>query len=344
MQAKVDTIDIPEIADILAEKKSNSQRIALIIGSRAGALFRSGEFYDDLNAYSARNFADMDERTRFYECYSLLEDIYKRRRMSLKEIRSFIEGQIYGHSDVARHLAQLVKADFFKVIITNNIDDILYESFNAVGMQENVDFVDFSLGRLSCAENIKLILSQKKMNIRRLVRMAGDIDTFIGNLNRPQAQKVAGECVRSLLEHLRISEILVVGIDPAWDQAILSALPLHLETIWFINDDDYVKDQFIAKCGNPRNFYYLTGHKGNYDNFFRLLYWNLNQSITESHELIEELKSDIHNMRIDLQHIKKKSEEASVNMKLLQTKMDSIILSLEELSGIIRSEGDNVSW
>jgi hypothetical protein len=335
MPETVSSIDITELAEILEDRKSNSQRVGVIIGSRAGALFRSEEFYDELEAYSTRNFADMDHRNRFHECYAILEDIYKRKRMSIKELKSFIEGQIDVHLDVENHLAELVKDAFFKVIITNNIDDILYESFKAVGMRERADFVDFSLGRHSCSDNIERILSQKKINIRRLIRMAGDIDAFIGNLNRPQEKKADGECIGNLLDQLRIRELLIVGIDLAWDQPILSALPSHLETIWFINEDDHVKDKFIEKCVNSINFRYLTGSKGSYEHFFKLLYWNINQSITESHKLIEDVKSNLYNMRIDLNHMQKRNEEINADtmkyINLLQSKMESINDLLEDI-------------
>jgi hypothetical protein len=191
------------------------------------------------------------------------------------------------------------------------------------------------LGRLSCADNIKHILSQKKINIRRLIRMAGDIDTFIGNLNKPQAQRIAGECVRSLLDKLRIRELLIVGIDLAWDQSILSALPSHLETVWFINEDEHVKYQFIAKCGNVKNFHYLTGPKGSYELFFKLLYWNINQGITQSHQLIEDVNNNLHNLRIELNTLKKRNEEKDAivmeNMESMRSKMESIMQLLEEI-------------
>lgn len=339
------SIDITELAEMLEDRKSNSQRVGVIIGSRAGALFRSEEFYEELKVYSTRNFADMDERSRFYDCYSILGDICKRKSMSIKELRAFIEGQIYGPFDVENHLAELVKDDFFKVIITNNIDDILYESFKAVGMREKEHFVDFHLGRLSCNENIERILSQRKINIRRLIRMAGDIDTFIGNLTRPQAKNDAGECVRNLLEKLRISELLIVGIDLAWDQIVLSALPSQLETVWFINDDHHVKDTFIENCGgNINNFRYLTGSKGSYQHFFKHLYWNINQSITESHELIEDVKIDMHNIKIDLNQLRKKSEETSTDImehiKFLQSQIGYITRLLEDIFDTRRLEGD----
>ena len=335
MPEEPSSIDITELAETLEDRKSNSQRIAVILGSRAGALFRSTDFYEDLKAYSTKNFADMDQRTRFYECYAILEDIYKSKRMSIKELKSFIEGQIDVHQDIENHLAELVKDAFFKVIITNNIDDILYESFKAVGMRERVDFVDFSLERHSCADTIERILYQNKINIRRLIRVAGDIDTFMGNLNRPQAKKVASDCIRSLLDQLRIRELLIVGVDLAWDEPILLALPSQVETIWFINEDDYVKDKFIEKCGNLTNFRYLTGPKGNYQYFFKHLYWNINQSITGYLQLIEDVKINIHNLRIELNHSQKRNEETSVNiikdLKIMQGKMDSIIHLLDEI-------------
>jgi hypothetical protein len=162
MPETVSPIDITELAEILEDRKSNSQRVGIIIGSRAGALFRSEEFYDELKAYSTKDLAEMDERSRFYECYSILEDIFKRRSMSIQELRAFIEGQIYGPFDTPKHLAELVKDDFFKVIITNNMDDILYDSFKAVGMREKEHFVDFHLGRpFLCGQHWAHSLAEK---------------------------------------------------------------------------------------------------------------------------------------------------------------------------------------
>lgn len=327
-------IDIVELAEILEDRKSNSQRIAIIIGSRAGALFRSADFYEELKEYSTKNFADMDERSRFFECYSILENILKRRSMSQKELRAFIEAHIREYSNVEHHLAELVKDDFFRVILTNNIDDLLFDSFKAVDMRENVDFVEFSLGRLSCSDNIERILYQKKINIRRLIRMGGDIDTFIGNLNRPQAKNATSECVRNLLDQLRIRELLIVGLDLAWDQPILSALPSSLETIWFVNEDEHVKDTFLGKCENVKLFRYLLGHKGNYQYFFKHLYWNKNHSITGSHKLIEEVKNNMYNMRINLDRSEKRNEQANSaimqSLEFLHFKVDSIKRFLED--------------
>ena len=110
MPEKVSLIDVTELSEILEDKKINSQRIAVIVGSRAGALFRSEEFYDELEPYSTRTFADMDERDRFSECYSILEDIYKRRSMSIQELKSFIEGQIYGQSNVENYFVMSAHA------------------------------------------------------------------------------------------------------------------------------------------------------------------------------------------------------------------------------------------
>jgi len=335
MPETISPIDITELAEALEERKNNSQRIALIIGSRAGALFRSAEFYDELEAYSPKSFADMDQRERFYECYAILEDIYKSKRMSIKELKSFIEGQIDVKQDIENHLPEMVKDAFFKVIITNTIDDILYESFKAVGMRERIDFVDFSLERHSCTDTIERILSQNKINIRRLIRVAGDIDTFMGNLNRPQAKKMVSDCIRSLLEQLRIRELLIVGIDLAWDEAILLALPSQIDTIWFINEDEHIKDKFIEVCRNINNFRYLTGPKGDYQHFFKHLYWNINQSITEYQQLIEDVKSNIYNLRLELNYNQKRNEEITndimKNIKSVQTKLEAITHLLEEI-------------
>jgi hypothetical protein len=334
MPETISSIDITELAEVLEERKNNSQRIAVILGSRAGALFRSTGFYEELKEYSTKNFADMDEKSRFYECYSILEGILKRRSMSIKELRAFIEAHIREYSNIEHHLAELVKDNIFRVIITNNIDDILYESFKAVDMRENVDFVELSLGRLSCTDSIERILYQKKINIRRLIRIGGDIDTLLGNLNKPQAKKAIGECVRNLLEKLRIRELLIVGLDLAWDQSILSALPSGLETIWFVNEDEHVKEIFLEKCENVKLFRFLSGHKGNYQNFFKHLYWNKNYSITGSHKLIEEVKNSMYNMRINLDRSEKRHEKTHEafmqSLEYLHFKVDSIMRFLEE--------------
>jgi hypothetical protein len=147
-----------------------------------------------------------------------------------------------------------------------------------------------------------------------------------------------------LLEKLHIRELLIVGIDLAWDQPILSALPSHLDTIWFINEDHHIKETFIEKCGNIKNFRYLTGSKSDYERFFRLLYWNINHSITESHKLIEEVKSNMYNLRIELNHVEKKNEKTNStimqSLDLLQFKVDSIMRLLEDISENKSSGGD----
>ena len=101
MPETVSSIDITELAGILEDRKSNSQRIAVIIGSRAGALFHSEEFYDELKAYSTRNFADMDERSRFYECYSILDDICIEERCDDSGLLDIVSRDQAGPNEIA---------------------------------------------------------------------------------------------------------------------------------------------------------------------------------------------------------------------------------------------------
>ena len=64
--------DIQEMANLLEIRKNSHQHTALLLGARAGQLFRSVRFYEELQFFSNRNFHRLSRIKQFKECYTIL--------------------------------------------------------------------------------------------------------------------------------------------------------------------------------------------------------------------------------------------------------------------------------
>src|SRR5690349_1206714 len=114
-QSGVFVVDAKELAKRLKFRKERNDHTVLLLGARAGALFRSEYFYESLQQFSNRDFNGLSLLERFAECYSILTKV------------SFSETDIYGTLRVsfqdlaltrAEHcLAEFVKHEYFDEII-----------------------------------------------------------------------------------------------------------------------------------------------------------------------------------------------------------------------------------
>lgn len=307
MPMDVSRIDITELADLLEDRKNNDQKIALILGSRTGALFRSHSFAEEMAPYSTstRSFFAMNRRQRFSECYTLLQAAKK--QIERSDIEILLNQQIsnIGFSMADNCLAELVEQHVFKLILSANVDDLLYEAFTTLGLKEKHDFVDFALGRLSITDSINEILFYEETNACKVVKFYSDIDAFVHSLDKPQIQTEICQCLKSLLERMRIKEVLLVGIDLTWDHIILSALPPRIKTVWFVNEDEKVKEVFCAKYEGIEQFRFITGGQGGYEKFLRTLYGQINPGIPQRlYELTGQLQNQLNIVQHELTNIK----------------------------------------
>src|SRR5713226_8125627 len=118
MPVVVKTIDVPTLVQMLQDKKNNNQKTVLILGARAGALYRSPDLYDWLEPSSKRDFAGMSQRERFSECYSILRKLREEKGASSRDIKSGLihaleKVNFSGEEDC---LIELVQQGLFQVI------------------------------------------------------------------------------------------------------------------------------------------------------------------------------------------------------------------------------------
>jgi len=289
-----------DIARLLEDRKNKMPKIALLLGSRAGALFRSEYLYEELAPYSTRVLADMKPWERFHECYDLLqrnqEEIGKNELIAI--LTYALSGINISKADIS--LVELIKQDIFKLIISANIDELLYNAMVALNMKEGRDFVDFRLaGHIIQEEIIEDIVFHNKQDACKIIRISDEARKLVYNLNQSDAQAANCRFVKRLLERLRVKEVLVIGLDTEWDSALMAALPEKIQTIWFVNEDENVMTQFLA--GNhAKDCGYIIGENGSYEKFLMALYWDINKDIPQHYDLLFEVLSQLRSMQRQL--------------------------------------------
>ncbi len=327
------SIDITELAGLLEDRKNNDQRFALILGSRTGALFRSQSFAEEMapHSTSTRSFVDMNPRERFSECYTLLRTAKK--QIDRRDLEILLNQKIRNvdFSMADDCLAELVEQKVFKLILSANPDELLYDAFTTLGLKEKHDFVNFDLGRLSITDTVDEIIFHEKISACKMIKFYHDVDMFVHSLDKPHMQEEISLCVKNLLDRMRIKEVLVVGIDLAWDGLILSALPTRVKTVWFVNEDEQVKDAVHATYEGIEQFKFLIGGQGGYEKFLKALYWQINPGIPpRRYELTSRLQNQLHVMQRDLTSIRDGFKHLHEDVKRMQHQITRLSHRVEE--------------
>ncbi|GCE31405.1 hypothetical protein KDA_68890 [Dictyobacter alpinus] len=301
-------IDSKEMAKWLDIRKNNGNPTTLLLGSRAGALFRSDHFYTSMQSMDHPIFNQLSMLKKFSQCYNLLKklpfsetDIYSIFQTSLKDMS-------VTQADAC--LASLIMRGYFAEIITTNIDDILEQALTQVDIKETRDFEVLIPGRG------KLVPEQKNFQYR-ITKAYGDFSareyyviTGHSALNQEKFEEL-----KRFLQNILAKDILIIGIDPYWDEYILRMFPQANDaTIWFVNEEDLIEDRQVAPIFEKRKAGYITGHTGAYDRFMTILHNDLCGTFVPMHaefakdiiSRLEDLSSSQQNI---LEEIKKLQEE-----------------------------------
>ncbi len=336
MPVAVKTIDVPTLVQMLQDKKANNQRTVLILGGRTGALYRSAELYDWLQQLSKRDFTGMSQQDRFSECYTVLRQLKAEKGTSSRDIKSGLIRALakVNFSEEEDCVIELVQQGLFQVILYNNVDDLLYDAFIGSGWKEPLDFVDCPLERLpieeAMQESLDRIAHEYKQDACRLVRAYKDIDAFVHALDRPKIQAENSRYLKNLLQKLRAREALIIGLDAQWDQTILSALPPQIKTVWFVNEDEAMKDMFLMHNQQIDQFHYVVGGHGEYRMFTRALYFQINQGLPRGYELSRKLINQQHSMQHALLELKDNYESMRKDIEQIRQMQVRILRYLEE--------------
>lgn len=318
MAAQIESVNIAQIVDILEDRKNKTPKIALILGSRAGALFRSEYLYEELKFYSTRTFTDMTPWERFSECYKVLEQ--SGGQMSKGDLMNILKYALSkvdsSKADVS--LAELIKRNVFKLIISANIDDLLYDALINLGMKEGRDFIDISLSsHLIHDELIEEVLHSDKPDACKIIHISDEAKKLVYNLNQPAVHEANGSFVKRLLERLRVKEVMVVGLDPQWDSALMEVLPSKSKTVWFVNEDVNVMFQFLLK-NHAERCSYIAGENGSYEKFLMALYWGMTKDIPGRDDLLLEVLSQFGEVLSQLRIMQSQLAEVKSIVKRLE--------------------------
>ncbi|HWS84981.1 MAG TPA: hypothetical protein VN207_12075 [Ktedonobacteraceae bacterium] len=329
----VSRIGIAELAEMLEDRKNNDQNFALILGSRTGALFRSQQFAEEMALYntSAHSFVDSEERDHFSRYYSLLK-IEKKQRSS-NDLKHSLNQKIRNipFSPADECLAALVKQGIFRTVLYCNPDDILYEAFTALELKKREEYAEFDIDLLAMTEDFGRVVYAGNRRTCKVINLYNDIDAFVYSLDKPQEQQERGLYVRKLLDHMSIKEVLIMGIDLQWDDIILDALPSRVKTVWFVNEDEQVKETFRSKYKKIEQFMFITGKHAEYEKILKTLHFQINPGILpRRYEMTSELRHQLNLMQRDLTSIKDGLESLETKVTTIQSQIIRLSQKVQE--------------
>jgi hypothetical protein len=317
MATEPEKIDLVALATELEECNLKDQKVALILGARTGALFRSQYFKKVMSQYSMRMFTELSPYEIFTECFTILQrEKQNFGRLNLRIVLDKALEEIhFSFTEVC--LAELVQLKYFKTLITTNTGNLLENTFETLKMTadlkerngDRLDYLTFTPVRHSPHD----IAFHENLIACKLIKIHDDVPTFIHNLFAPDADSTNSQFIKELLGLMRVKHLLIVGVDPHWDAFLLSALPDNVEKIWFVNEDEAIMQTFhqayLEMAGPIRH---MIGTNGSFDKFLRMLYWQLTNGVSpvyyelsrdrtehllSIHDELEQIKKELHQLR-----------------------------------------------
>jgi hypothetical protein len=245
------------------EENIDKGGIVLLLGARAGGFFRSQDFYNTIRSFGNPSFRDLPRGRQFAECYRLLiGSLFTREGIDTILIASLNDVDV---TDADLCLAKLVKRGVFDVIVSTNIDNLLEQALEKVGMKELHDFDVFS------PKPDTIIRAERKFS-RRIIKFFGELRTRdYAYTMTPEARldsvQNLGETLKKELER----NVLAIGLDPVWDREILKLLPPQGGAFWCIDEDEQDISPSLREISKTRLCRHLTGINGQYSSIMKEL-------------------------------------------------------------------------
>jgi len=264
--------DILYMAQHLRMRQESNHKTILVLGSRTGSLFRSSYLYETLKQFADPSFQSLSQIEQFAQCYHVLN-----RKKDRREAAYFSAGDIDAilsqsmrevellDTDIC--LAELAKLGLFDIIVTTNIDNLVENSFEYIGMKELQDFEVLSMSNGA----LKRQFSFKRHVPLQIVKVFGQVTAREYTLRRggylQQNQKI-----RAFLEDKLAKDVVVLGLDPVWDAELYHAFPAEGDSLWFINEEAPDENSPFAQISEARSAAYFVRPEGNYEYFVQELY------------------------------------------------------------------------
>jgi hypothetical protein len=150
-----------------------------------------------------------------------------------------------------------------------------------------------------------------------------------------------GQGRRTFLQNPVEKDLLLVGIDLAWDQGILRLIPLRASgTVWFVSEEDDIVDKspFLADTLHALHAIPILEHEGSYDHFIRKVHRCLLGNVPFAHlQTIQRIQPQIARI-IDIleQHTNLISSLPGINNRLqsLQNQDNTFSMQFEKYKRI----------
>ncbi len=256
---------------MLTARKKQGQSLTLFLGARAGGLFGNADFYSLVKDFSLLNFNNLSALEKFQECYKVLNSkrTDKNNRFDSNSIYQILtkslSSQYYREED--EPLADLVKAGFFDVILTTNIDSFLEATdafWDGNGSDTSQVFVH------GIQDSIKTL--REAGGNTHIIKIFGDLKLLRYNTAGHEFDLEADKEFKNYLTTQLTRDVLIVGYDPVWDQPIEKAFPTTGGALWYVNEDSPPPETYLAQVLEQRKGRYLEGMQGSYRCFWQSLY------------------------------------------------------------------------
>jgi SpoVK/Ycf46/Vps4 family AAA+-type ATPase len=247
-----------ELAQLMRAKyKEGALPYVLFLGTAASQSSGCSAFSDIV-----KDVVGSDDPTAFF-------DLLDRRNPDERALllRTHLQGS--SPSSGYRHLAELVKAGYFDVILTTNVDSLLETSLVDAGLRPS-DYVCMVNGK-DRDEEIARLMKQHRSHVR-ILKLHGDLELGILAIMPTetfQFSRLVGDALR---EHLN-RDVVIVGYGP-WDSHDVSrCLELSRQSMWYVAPDrpaqsSVIYQALVARKATPN---IISGEEGQFDHFFKAL-------------------------------------------------------------------------
>jgi hypothetical protein len=169
-----------------------------------------------------------------------------------------------------RHLAELVKAGYFDVILTTNVDSLLETALLDAGLRPGRDYVCIISGR-DQDEEITRLIKQRKPRVK-ILKLHGDLELAILPITPAETFQFPSQVSDVLREYLN-RDVLIVSYGP-WDSNDVNhCLELSRHSMWHVASDRPDPNSFIYHALVARNATrnIIFGEEGQFDRVLEVL-------------------------------------------------------------------------
>lgn len=328
MPGEAEKAEIATLVNWLGMRKKINNPAVLFLGARAGGLFRSQELYNILRPFSKRTLSELPRTHQFEECYKVLSQ----GQFSERELDSILTESLHdiAFTDADVCLAEMVKQGLFSIIISSNIDDLLEDSFAQVEMREPFDYDVFTPEHMNVEESPY----HERIPPCKVIKVFGALSSKKYRILERGVHLDGNHNLKNRLEAYLARDVLVVGLDPTWDEEILRMFPTQGDFLWLVGEEELITHTTISRIVRTRQTKHLVGSE--HHEIWKAIYWHLHGEMPINFQLIRSINLQLQTLNRDLQLLKKDMTDMRSDLQKLLTQVQ---MMRDEQAGHNQREG-----